>query len=63
VLGHLVELPRNLLRSDRDYRRLPGAPARRLALVAALAGGLALAVLFLPDFSVWTSFHHHGVDH
>jgi hypothetical protein len=63
VLGHLVELPRNLLRSDRDYRRLPGATARRLALVAALAGGLVLAVLFLPDFSVWTSFHHHGVDH
>ena len=63
VLGHLVELPRNLLRSDRGYRRLPGASARWLALVAALVGGLVLAVLFLPDFSVWTSFHYHGVDH
>jgi hypothetical protein len=62
VLGHLVELPRNLLRSDRDYRRLPGTSARWLALLVALVGGLVLAVLLLPDFSVWTSFHYHGVD-
>jgi len=60
VLGHLAELPRNLLRSDPGFRRrLPGATPRRLALAAALVCGLVLAVLFLPDFSVWTSYHHH----
>lgn len=65
VLGHLLDLPRNLLPSDRSYLpRLPGATARRLALAAALAAGAVLAVLLLPDFSVWTSFHpHHGVVH
>ena len=63
VLGHLVELPRNLLRSDPGYRRLPGGAARQLALVVALAAGIVLAVLLLPDFSVWTfwaTHHHHG---
>lgn len=63
VLGHLVELPRNLLRSDRGYRRLPGGTARRLVLVAALVGGLVLALLFLPDFTAWTSSHHSGAVH
>ena len=64
VLGHLVELRRNLFPSDRDYRRLPGATGRRVALLAALVCGIALALLFLPDFSVWTSFHpHHGPEH
>jgi len=65
VLGHLAELPRNLLRSDSGFRpRLPGGTARRLALAAALAGGVVLAILLLPDFAVWTSFHpHHGGNH
>jgi hypothetical protein len=65
VLAHLAELPRNLFRSDPGFRRrLPGTTARGLALAAAIVGGLALAVLFLPDFSVWTSFHpHHGLEH
>jgi hypothetical protein len=66
VLGHLAELPRNLFPSDPGYRRrLPGSAGRQLALLVALAGGLVLAVLLLPEFSVWTFWashhhHHHG---
>jgi hypothetical protein len=62
VLGHLIELPRNVLPSDRGFhRRLPGAVGRQLALVLSLVAGLVLAVLLLPDFSVWTfwAVHHH----
>jgi hypothetical protein len=62
VLGHLIELPRNLFPSDRGFRRrLPGAAGRQLAMALSLVAGLVLAVLLLPEFSVWTfwAVHHH----
>jgi hypothetical protein len=66
VLGHLIELPASLRavsRAERRGHRLPGSRGRALAVFAALAGGLALALLFLPEIHSWTAgglfdFHH-----
>jgi hypothetical protein len=60
VLWHLAELPaglravRNAEGRDRD---LPGSSGRGLALVVAIAAGLVLALIFLPDIHSWT----HGL--
>lgn len=43
--------------------RLPGSSGRALALGAALAAGLVLALVLIPDFGSWVNaqplFHHH----
>jgi hypothetical protein len=59
VLWHLRELPAALVAVSRGEggrrRDLPGSRGRGLALVAALAGGLVLALIFLPDIHTWTA--------
>jgi hypothetical protein len=58
VLWHLRELPtglRAVRHAERRIRNLPGSRGRGLALVAALAGGLVLALIFLPDIHTWTA--------
>jgi hypothetical protein len=65
LIGHLPTLGR-ALRADFSRRseaaaRPDGAPGRRLALAGALVLGLALAVVFLPDFSAW--LHYQQVRH
>jgi hypothetical protein len=62
VLGHLAELPSSLRAVSRaEHRRhnLPGSRGRGLAVLAAMAGGLVLALLFLPDIHTWTSGGMH----
>ena len=67
VLGHFVDVTRfvsvrrqvmspEIGRSNRQARS-DDAAGRWLALTAALIVGLALALLFVPDFAAWTS---HG---
>jgi hypothetical protein len=67
VLGHLPALPA-VLRAD--YGRsaglssdVTGRPGRMLALGGALAAGVVLAVLVIPEFGPWLHnsgiFHHH----
>ena len=63
VLGHLVEMPaalRAVSRSERRRHNLPGSRGRGVAVFAALAGGLVLALLFLPEIHNWTAggLHH-----
>ena len=58
VLWHLRDLPtglRAVRRAEKRTRDLPGSRGRSLALVAALAGGLVLALIFLPDIHTWTA--------
>jgi hypothetical protein len=59
VLWHLRELPAALVAVSRGEggrrRDLPGSRGRGLALVAAFAGGLVLALIFLPDIHTWTA--------
>jgi hypothetical protein len=69
VLGHLPGLGRSL---RAPAVGLPGGAQRGrwgdvgrwIALSGACVGGLVLALVLLPDFSVWTSHaalgHHHG---
>ena len=65
VLAHLPSLPA-ALRSDYTRREvlgpsLPGRSGRHLALAAALALGVTLAVLTIPEFGPWLHAHlgHH----
>ncbi len=71
VLGHLAELPaalRAVPRADRRGGYRPGSSGRGLAVLVAMACGLVLALLFLPDIHLWTSgglydpryFHPHS---
>ena len=58
VLWHLQELPtglRAVRHAEKRTRDLPGSRGRALALVATLAGGLVLALIFLPDIHTWTA--------
>ena len=58
VLGHLLELPsalRAVSRAERRTHNLPGSRGRGLAVLIALAGGLVLALLFLPQIHSWTA--------
>ena len=64
VLGHLTELPGSLRAVRRAQGRttdLPGARGRAIAIIASLAAGVALALLFLPEIHTWTSAgNFHG---
>ena len=58
VLGHLIEMPaalRAVSRAERRRHDLPGSLGRALAVLAALAGGVVLALLFLPEIHSWTA--------
>ena len=58
VLGHLMELPASLRavsHQERRRHRLPGSQGRALAVIAALAGGLLLALAFLPLIDAWSA--------
>src|SRR5581483_1369712 len=64
VLGHLPGLGTTLRASTlpRSAGGSPGASGRWLALAGALVAGLVLAIVLIPDFSVWTAagaIHHH----
>jgi hypothetical protein len=67
VLGHLPHMPATLRSVRRPTPELPGlqtgATGRWLSIAGALVGGLVLAVLLIPDFSIWTAhtalLHHH----
>lgn len=67
ILGHLRRLPEQLRVGDTDSWSLSsassGAAGRSIALAGALVAGLVLAIVFLPQFSAWTSHgafpHHH----
>jgi hypothetical protein len=58
VLGHLLEMPaalRAVSHAEGRRHNLPGSRGRALAVFVALAGGLGLALLFLPDIHNWTA--------
>lgn len=71
ILGHLPSLPK-ALRGDYATRAgspgyLPGRGARVITLASAIAAGLVLAIVLIPDFATWTHsqvvlhhHHHHG---
>ncbi|HWC87715.1 MAG TPA: hypothetical protein VG388_14345 [Solirubrobacteraceae bacterium] len=67
VLGHLPHLPASLRATHRARPELPGmhmgAAGRWISVAGALVGGLVLAVVLIPDFSIWTAhtalLHHH----
>ena len=69
LLGHLPRLGKSLRvgRANAENDGVsPSAAGRSLALVGALVGGLVLAIVLIPDFSVWTAhsaFVHHHHDH
>jgi hypothetical protein len=67
VLGHLPHLPGSVRAVRRARPDLPGmqtgAGGRWISIAGALIGGLVLAVVLIPDFSIWTAhtalLHHH----
>ncbi|MDQ6803731.1 MAG: hypothetical protein M3065_01920 [Actinomycetota bacterium] len=67
VLGHLSQIPAALRAVRRPTPELPGlqagAAGRWISIAGALVGGLVLAVVLIPDFSIWTAhtvlLHHH----
>src|ERR1700729_1137671 len=65
VLGHLPDIQKTFLisRGGRvEYNRhAAGASGRIISIVAALVGGVVLAILLIPHFGAWThfeAFHH-----
>jgi hypothetical protein len=68
VLGHLQAMPGSLRAARRVESSAiphPGGAGRWIALVTALAAGLVLAMVLIPDFAAWTArgafpHHHHG---
>jgi hypothetical protein len=63
VLGHLPGLGRGLKATRPDASILsssPGSAGRWIALTGALVAGVVLAVVLIPDFSVWTAARHSG---
>jgi hypothetical protein len=60
VLGHLPGLGASFrgARAVRDDIGIPGSASRWLAISGAVAAGLVLAVVLIPEFSSWTA---HGV--
>jgi hypothetical protein len=67
VLGHVSHLPASLHSVHRARPDLPGvqtgAAGRWISIAGALVGGLVLALVLIPDFSLWTAhtalLHHH----
>jgi hypothetical protein len=67
VLGHLPHMPKTLRAAARPTRDVPGlqtgAAGRWISIAGALIGGLVLALVLIPDFSIWTAhtvlLHHH----
>jgi hypothetical protein len=67
VLGHLPHMPATLRSVRRPTPELTGvqsgAAGRWLSVAGALVAGLVLAVVLIPDFSIWTAhtalLHHH----
>ena len=67
VLGHLPHLSGSLRAVHRARPNLPGAETgaagRWISVASALVGGLVLAAVLIPDFSLWTAhtalLHHH----
>ena len=65
VLGHVPGLGTTVRGAAvvRDGLGIPGGGGRWLALAGAIVGGLVLAIVLIPDFSVWTAAdalrHHH----
>ena len=65
VLGHLPGLGTTVRSAAvvREGLGVPGGSGRWLALAGAVVGGLVLAVVLIPDFSIWTAAgalpHHH----
>ncbi len=68
VLAHLLDMfdgvSRDFARRSAAVVRVPGRELRALAVGFTLVVGVALAVLFIPEFSSWTQWnaHQHG-DH
>jgi hypothetical protein len=73
LLAHVPGLPRSLRAvrlgpqdSSLDGWRDDGAAGRWIALVGAVIGGVVLAIVLIPHFSLWTApgafphHHHHG---
>lgn len=66
VLGHLAEMPaalRAVSRAERRRHNLPGSSGRALVVLLSLAGGLALALLFLPQMHSWSVGGLHDFGH
>jgi hypothetical protein len=67
VLGHLPHMPATLRAVRRPRPDLPGlqtgAAGRWISIAGALVAGIVLAVVLIPDFSIWTAhlglLHHH----
>lgn len=67
VIGHLPHMPASLRAVRRARPDLPGAQSgaagRWISVASALVGGAVLAVVLIPDFSIWTAhtalLHHH----
>lgn len=67
VLGHLPHMPASLRAARRARAVLSGqqsgSAGRWIAITSALAGGLVLALVLIPDFATWTAhtavLHHH----
>ncbi len=69
VLGHLPGMPEHLRAARRTRTAVmergsdPGSGGRTIALAGALVGGLALALVLLPQYGAWTAatafLHHH----
>jgi hypothetical protein len=64
VLGHLPGMGDTLRGATRitGERGVPGASVRWLTLAGALAAGLVVAIVLIPQFGAWTAagaLHHH----
>jgi hypothetical protein len=62
VLAHLPTVARALRADYVDPalggRQAPGRNGRALSLIGALAGGVVIAILVIPQFAPWISSHH-----
>jgi hypothetical protein len=67
VIGHLPHMPASLRAVRRANPGLtgepPGSAGRWISIAGAVVGGLVLAIVLIPDFSIWTAhtglLHHH----
>jgi hypothetical protein len=71
LLGHLPHMPASLRAVRRANPGLPGqqlgSAGRWISIASAIVGGLVLAIVLIPDFSIWTAhtalLHHHHHHH